>query len=489
MNPKPILFLVALALAGCKIGPDHRAPQSSLPNQFAHTDSVATTNAAPADLAEWWSVFNDAQLSALMRTATSSNLDVRIAKARVLEARAQRGLSRSALWPQLSANGSYSRSRLSENTLNGRQIVQAGQPLENDLFDAGFDMSWEIDVFGGARRAVEAAHAELESSVESGRDTLVSVLAEVGASYVDLRSAQRRLSVARENLKAQEQTLALTKDRFQAGLASELDTARSQAQVAATRAQIPPLEEARQQAIHRIAVLLGKPPGAMEAELSNDTSIPAATPRVPVGLPSDLLLRRPDLRRAERQLASATARISVAKGEWFPKFYLTGAAGLQSIDTEDFFDGGSRFWSIGPSLRWPIFNAGRIRQNVKIQTARQQQALLQYEKSVLTALEEVENALVAFGREQERRRALGESEEASRRAMTLATDRYRGGLVSFLDVLEAERSLLAAQDGVVQSERQLGQNLIRLYKALGGGWTAEAASFVSSAKSVETLGN
>lgn len=482
MNPKPILLLVALALAGCKIGPDHRAPQSSVPNQFAHTDSVASTNTAPIDLAEWWSVFNDARLSALMRTATSSNLDVRIAQARVLEARAQRGLSRSVLWPQVNVNGSYSRSRLSENTLNGQQILQTGKPLENDLFDAGLDMSWEIDVFGGARRAVEAAQAELESSVESGRDTLVSVLAEVGFSYLDLRAAQRQLVVARENLKAQEQTLVLTKDRFQAGLASELDTARSQAQVAATRAQIPPLEEAQQRAIHRLAVLLGKPPGELDAELVREAAIPTATPRVPVGLPSDLLLRRPDVRRAERQLASATARIGVAKGEWFPKFYLTGAAGLQSIDTEDFFDGGSRFWSIGPSLRWPIFNAGRIRQNVKIQTARQEQALLQYEKSVLTALEEVENALVAFGREQERLRSLAESEQASRRSVALATDRYRGGLVSFLDVLEAERSLLAVQDGVVQSERQLGQNLIRLYKALGGGWTAEVSSFVSSAR-------
>lgn len=482
MQTRLVLLAAALAFAGCKIGPDHHAPAGALPDHFAHTDAVATTNHAPAGLAEWWSVFNDARLSTLMRTAMSSNLDVRIAQARVLEARAQRGLSRSALWPQVNANGGYSRSRLSENTLNGQQILQAGKPLENDLFDAGFDMSWEIDVFGGARRAVEAAQAELESSAESGRDTLVTVLAETGFSYLDLRGAQRQLAVARENLKAQEQTLALTKDRFQAGLASELDTARSQAQVAATRAQIPPLEQAQQRAMHRLAVLLGKTPGELDAELVKEAAIPTATPRVPVGLPSDLLLRRPDLRRAERQLASATARIGVAKGEWFPKFYLTGAAGLQSIDTGDFFDGGSRFWSIGPSLRWPIFSAGRIRQNVKIQTARQEQALLQYEKSVLTALEEVENALVAFGREQERLRSLGESEQASRRSVALATDRYRGGLVSFLDVLEAERSLLAVQDGVVQSERQLGQNLIRLYKALGGGWMPESSSYVSAVK-------
>lgn len=484
MKTKLILpFAAVLAVAGCKVGPDHRTPQSTLPAGYASTDAGPTlSNTPPVDLSQWWSVFNDAQLSALMQTATASNLDVRIAAARVREARAQRGLSRSALWPQVNAGGSYSRSRLSENSLNGQQLQQAGKPLENDLFDAGLDMSWEIDVFGGARRAVEAAQAELESSVESGRDALVTVLAEIGFNYLDLRGAEKRLSVARDNLKAQEQTLALTRDRFQAGLASELDTARSQAQVAATRAQIPPLEETRQRSIHRLAVLLGKSPGDLKSVLSAAAAIPSGTPRVPVGLPSDLLRQRPDLRRAERQLASATARIGVAKGEWFPKFYLTGAAGLQSIDAGDFLDGGSRFWSIGPSLRWPIFNAGRIRQNEKVQTARQEQAMLQYEKAVLTALEEVENALVGFGREQEHLQALTESEQASRRAVTLATDRYRGGLVSFLDVLEAERTLLAAQDGVVQSERQLGQNLVRLYKALGGGWTAEASSFVSSVK-------
>lgn len=472
MKTKLVLPAVALVLiAGCKVGPDHRAPQSTLPIGYANSPAGATSsNTAPVDLAQWWRVFDDAQLSVLMQTATASNLDVRIAAARVREARAQRGLSRSALWPQVNAGGSYSRSRLSENSLNGQQLQQAGKSLENDLFDAGLDMSWEIDVFGGARRAVEAAQAELESSVESGRDALVTVLAEVGFNYLDLRGAEKRLSVARENLKAQEQTLALTRDRFQAGLASELDTARSQAQVAATRAQIAPLEETRQRAIHRLAVLLGKTPEELDSVLSPDAAIPSATPHVPIGLPSDLLRQRPDLRRAERQLASATARIGVAKGEWFPKFYLTGAAGLQSIDAGDFFDGGSRFWTIGPSLRWPIFNAGRIRQNVNVQSARQEQALLQYEKAVLIALEEVENSLVGFGREQEHLQALTESEQASRRAMTLATDRYRGGLVSFLDVLEAERTLLSAQDGVVQSERQLGQNLVRLYKSLGGGW-------------------
>jgi len=334
-------------------------------------------------------------------------------------------------------------------------------------------MSWEIDAFGGTRRAVEAAQADLESSVESNRDVLVTVLAEVGLSYLDLRGAQKQMAVARDNLRAQEQTLVLTRDRFQAGLASELDTARAEAQVASTRAQIPPLEETQQRAIHRLGVLLGKPPGELEPQLVVAEPIPSATPRVPVGLPSDLLRQRPDIRRAERQLAAATARIGVATADLFPKFYLTAATGLQSVEASDFFDGGSRFWSLGPSVRWPTFNAGRIRQNIRAHDARQEQALLRYEQTVLISLEEVENALVAFGQEQGRHRALTESEQASRRAAALANDRYRGGLVDFLDVLEAERALLGAQDNVVQSERRLSQNLVRLYKALGGGWKAE----------------
>jgi outer membrane protein, multidrug efflux system len=217
-------------------------------------------------------------------------------------------------------------------------------------------------------------------------------------------------------------------------------------------------------------VLLGKTPDELESQLSVVAPIPGAPPHVPIGLVSDLVRQRPDIRRAERDLAAATARIGVATADLFPKFYLTAAAGLQSVEATDFFDGGSRFWSIGPSVRWPIFNGGRIRQNIRVQNARQEQALLRYEQTVLTSLEEVENALVAFGREQERHRALTETAEASRRAASLANDRYRGGLVDFLDVLEAERSLLGAQDNVVQSERRLGQNLVRLYKSLGGGW-------------------
>lgn len=468
----PALVLASVALVGCRVGPAYRPPSAATPAAYAGPVPLPSPTPPPpaASLAEWWRVFQDAELDALVREAADANLDVRIARARVREARALRGVTRSAQFPEVDAGAGYQRARRSENTEAGRRAIDAAGSIEGDFFDAALDMRWEIDVFGGRRRAVEAAQADLEATDEARRETLVTVLAEVGLNYLELRGAERQLAVARGNLHAQEQTLVLTRDRARAGLASDLDTARAEAQVAATEAQIPPLEEAKARARHRLGVLLGRTPTDLDGRLADGTTVPSGVPGVPVGLPSDLLLRRPDLRRAERLLAAATARVGVATAELFPRFFLTGAAGLQSVEATDWIDGGSRFWSLGPTMRWPIFDAGRIRQQIRAENAREEQALLQYQSATLTALEEVENALVSFGQEQERRRALAASETATRRAAALAHERYRGGLVDFLDVLEAERSLLAVQDSLVRSERTLGQNLIRLYKALGGGW-------------------
>jgi len=252
-----------------------------------------------------------------------------------------------------------------------------------------------------------------------------------------------------------------------------LDTARAEAQTANTRSLVPLLEQDIQRSIHRLSILIGKQPGELQGELSSPAPIPVATPSIPVGLPSDLIRRRPDIRQAEREVASTTARIGVATADLFPRFFLTGAAGLQSLNASDFFNAGSRFWSIGPSMRWPIFSGGRIRQNIKVQDARQEQSLIRYEQVVLTSLEEVENALVACAKEEEHHQALIQSEAANRRAVELADQRYRSGLVDFLNVLETQRSLLAVQDDLTRSERTTDQNLVRLYKALGGGWDGE----------------
>jgi NodT family efflux transporter outer membrane factor (OMF) lipoprotein len=287
----------------------------------------------------------------------------------------------------------------------------------------------------------------------------------------EVRGRQKQLGVARANLRSQESTLALTVDRRRAGLSSDLDVARAEAQTAETRSQIPLMEESLQRAIHRVGVLMGQSPTELAGLLGEVRPLPVVSPGIPVGLPSDLLRRRPDVLMAERELAAATARIGVATAELFPKFYLTGAAGLQSIDASDFFTGGSRFWALGPSFRWPVFSAGRIRSQIQAQNARQQQAALRYEQVVLTSLEEAENALVGYGQEQRRLEALVAAEASSRRAVNLAQERYRGGLVDFLNVLEAERSLYRLQEQQVASELQLQQKIVRLYRALGGGWT------------------
>jgi NodT family efflux transporter outer membrane factor (OMF) lipoprotein len=454
------------------VGPNYHQPEVSVPTAYPGALTVLT-NHNSQELSQWWRVFHDPQLDALIEQATAANFDLRLAQARVREARAQAGVARSALFPSANASGEYSRQRLSEHSPEGRLARGVGQSLEQNFFSAGFDANWELDVFGGNRRGLQAANADLGATEESRRGVLITVIGDVGLTYLDLRGLQKQLAVARDNLRLQEDTLALTRDRVRAGLANELDTARAEAQAANTRSQIPLLEQDIQRSIHRLSILIGKEPAELESQLAAATPIPPATPGIPVGLPSDLLRRRPDIRQAERELAGATARIGVATADLFPRFFLTGAAGLQSLNASDFFSAGSRFWSLGPSMSWPIFSAGRIRQNIKVQNAREEQSLIRYEQTVLASLEEVENALVACGKEEEHHQALAQSEAANRRAVELADERYRSGLVDFLNVLETQRSLLAVQDELARSERTTDQNLVRLYKALGGGWEGE----------------
>jgi NodT family efflux transporter outer membrane factor (OMF) lipoprotein len=345
--------------------------------------------------------------------------------------------------------------------------------LEQSLYRTGFDSSWEIDVFGGVRRSVEAADATIEASIEDRRAVLVTLLGDVASNYMDVRGFQHRIDVARANLKAQQETLDLTRVRFQAGLASDLDVAQAEGQLNTTAAQIPTLDASLKQAAHRISVLVGQQPGALWDELAPTAPIPSLPPEVLVGLPSELLRRRPDIRRAERQLASATAQVGAAMADLFPKFSLTGAFGLQSVSASDWFTGGSRFWSIGPTISWPIFDAGRIRANIEVRNAQQEQALIQYQKSILTALEDVENSLVSYSREQERNQSLVAAVAANRRAVQMANELYIRGLSDFLNVLEAQRNLYASESDLSQSQAAVATDLVSLYKALGGGWEVQ----------------
>lgn len=474
-KPHAVTAGLLLVAVGCTVGPNYQRPDLSIPPTWkeARESGVDTRS---AELAQWWTAFNDPLLNSLVERAVRSNLDVRLAEARIREARALQAVTAAGAWPTIDVSGSYTRSRISKNALSlpsptgGAPSAVPGGDLEHDLFKTGFDASWEIDLFGGVRRSVEAAEANVDASVEDRRDALVTLLGDVANDYIDLRGFQRRLAVAHASLKSQEEILDLTRVRFRAGLANDLEVAQAEAQVATTAAQIPTLESSLRRAAYRLDVLLGLEPGALSAELSSEAPIPALPPEVLVGLPSELLRRRPDIRRAERQLAAATAQIGAATADLFPKFLLTGSGGLQSFSASDWFTSGSRFWSVGPTVRWPIFDAGRIRANVEVRNAQQEQALRRYEKTVLTALQEVESSLVNYSKEQARYRSLVEAVTANRRAVEMANELYLRGLGDFLNVLDAQRSLLLAESDQARSEATMASNLVSLYKALGGGW-------------------
>ncbi|NLI82758.1 MAG: efflux transporter outer membrane subunit [Deltaproteobacteria bacterium] len=464
--------MLLLALHGCMVGPNYRQPETPVPSGWIEASEDAEAQ-APLDLSRWWTVFNDPQLDSLIRRAILFNKDLKAAEARIREARAQRGLIAAGLYPHVDASGSYSRSRTSGNAQSGSSRA-GGEVNDKDLFEAGFDAGWEIDLFGGTRRQVEAANADIQASRESRRDLLVSLLAEVSRDYLQIRGNQLRLDIARRNIASQQHTLELVKTRYEAGLSSELDVAQAKAQLSSTEAQVPLLEAEMRQAVYRLGVLLAQHPGEILDELSKEAPIPATPPEVPAGLPSDLLRRRPDIRLAERELAAQTARIGVATAELFPRFSLTGALGLQSVSASDFFTSGSRFWSVGPTVRWPVFDAGRIRANIQVQNARQEQALAQYEKAVLKSFAEVESALVAYYREQSARRSYAEAVDATERAVEIANELYTQGLVDFLNVLINQRGLYQSQDQLAQSEQRVATDLVALYKALGGGWNPDS---------------
>ena len=460
-----------LLLAGCAVGPDYRHPETSVPTAWSGLSTAAApqpsvTTTLPAELVQWWKTFDDPMLTSLIERAIAANLDLRQAEARVRQARATRGMVASALWPEIDANASYSRSRAGGSSSGSGGT---GNGVLN-LYQAGLDAAWELDVFGGVRRSIEAAQADLQASEEDRRDVLVTLVAEVGVDYVSLRGLQQQIFIARNNLEAQKHTAEITRKRFEAGFVSRLDVANAYAQVATTEANIPLLESAAQATIYNLSVLLGLQPAALAEELGSDKPIPTTPPEVPVGLPSDLLRRRPDIRRAEARLHGATARIGVATADLFPRFSLTGSFGFLSTDLNSLGNWSSRFWSFGPGMSWPIFTAGRIQWNIELQKAVAEQDLAAYEQTILIALKDVETALVAYAKDQERIRSLTVAVANNRSAVDLSTRLYVAGKSDFLNVLVAQRSLNISEEALVLSTRSQVNNLIALYKALGGGW-------------------
>ena len=344
--------------------------------------------------------------------------------------------------------------------------------MTSDLYSVGFDAGWELDIFGGVRRSMEAAEANLEASREDWRNVLVSLLAEVALNYIDVRTYQTRLTVAEANLKTQIETCQLTLWRNQAGLSDELAVQQARYNLENTRSQIPTLRTGLEEAMNRISVLLGEQPGKIHGELEKQEPIPVIPLKIAVGVPADALRRRPDVRKAERDLAAQTAKVGVATADLYPKFKLSGSIGLAALATGDLLSADSKTYSFGPSVTWTIFNGGAIRQNIEVQSALQEQYLIAYEAAVLNASEEVENALVAFAEEQKRRQALLDATGAAKQASELAKNKYQAGLTDFSSVLDAERSLRSFEDSLAQSEGAVTSNLVRLYKTLGGGWRA-----------------
>ena len=462
-------LLAVVLLAGCAVGPDYVAPESDVPDIW-HVQLTEGLAEGEADLQTWWTVLNDPLLESLIDRGIAGNLDLMQAVARIDEARAQRGVARGELFPSTDGIGSYRRDRLSEET----HPTIPGRSRTDNFYSVGLDASWELDVFGRIRRSVEAATADLQAAVEDYRDVLVILSATIAANYVDVRTFQERIQYARSNAKRQRSSLRLTTDRNRAGLAPDLDVRQAELNLATTESVIPAFESQLAQAVHRLGVLLGMYPSALYGELEEPKPIPRPPERILVGVPADLMRQRPDIRRAERVLAGETARIGVATADLYPRFFLLGSFTVDALTVGSLGTAAARSWSVGPSLRWNIFSGGRVRSNIKAQDARTVQALLGYESTVLTALEETENFLVAYAREAERREALIRSVVAARESVGLVLTLYRTGLTDFQNVLDMERSLFDQEDQLAASEGQVTQNLIGVYRALGGGWAPPA---------------
>ncbi len=491
-------LLCLFALGACTVGPDFESPApwwsptSWLAATPAPTPSISQPVAEPVD-PHWWAMLNDPQLTALEQRLVGANLDLRVAETRLAEARAQRGVAQSAFYPQVNGNTSYERQQQSRNgvlalssgtsgaanptTANGLG-GRGGVPNSSlfspfDLFQAGFDASWELDLWGRVRRNVESTQAQVDASGDAVRDALVTASAELARDYVQLRGIQRKLAITRDNLSSARQSLQLTQERAAGGVTTDLDVANAAAQVEATAAQLPALEQQQAQLGNAISFLLGEQPQSMAVALAAPRPVPPVPPTVPVGLPSELARRRPDIRRAEALLHSTTADIGVAIGDFYPRLTLAGSGALQSVSIDRLFEPNSGTYAIGPSITVPIFEGGRLVRTLDLRRAQQQEAALAYQRTVLAALHDVDNAITAYGTEQRRLQRLRAAVTQNQRALALARDRYTQGVSDFLNVLTAQRNLFSAQSDEADSLATVSTNLVQLYKALGGGWEVD----------------
>jgi len=502
MSKRLIPLLFSMLAGACSVGPDFTPPDAQAPDnwhdlqrvqnppddmRFPHASmpSLVATNADPDP--RWWRQFNDTTLDSLVDRAAAGNLDLKSAVLRIAAAREQAVVSGAQGLPQLSANASYKREQLGLKGLlqsqgvydkvnalgpNSASVTGALNSLTApvSLFQDGFDASWELDLFGRVRRSVESANAQTESAIENRNDALVSLEAEVAQTYSQLRGAQLLKRITLAEIDSEQQILDLTREQARVGLTSQSDVESATAQVGSLQAQLQQFDAQIAQAMNGLAVLTGSAPGALDEELEAPGAVPPVPPSVPVGLPSTLARRRPDIRRAESDLHAATAEIGVAVAQMYPDVSLTGTIGTRATQAKYLAHWSSLFWTVGPSISLPIFEGGALRANVRIAKAQAGQAALQYRSTVLKALQDVDNALVSYRTDQDRREALTRTVEANRISLQLATDSYRKGLVSFITVLDAERQLAGTREQLAQSTVSVTTDLIAVYKALGGGW-------------------
>jgi len=465
---------VAIALtlcSACAVGPNYRRPETKdLPRGFVNVSQPGFT--AGEVQAKFWQAFGDPTLNHLVEDALAANKDLARAEATLRESRAVARLAGFDAYPTITAGGAYTHSLASQHQLF--EIPNATHAeRELDSVDVGFDALWELDFFGRVRRGIEAARADAQAAEANLRDVQVSVSAEVARNYFVLRGLQDQLAVATSNADNQRQTLSLTQVRLEAGRGSELDTSRAEAQLKTTLASIPPLQGSIATTIYRLSVLTGRMPDSLTSQLSAMRPMPPLPTLNAIGSPEALLRRRPDIRVAERNLAAATARIGVAIGDLFPKVTFVGSVGYEAANFRDFGKTGSETFGVGPSISWPAFDLGRVRARITAARAQADGALAAYEAIVLGALEETEGALVSYGYAQSQRDTLVEAAAASDKAARLARQRFEGGLTDFLNVLEAERDALTAQNALAQSRTQSATSLVAVYKALAGGWLDE----------------
>jgi NodT family efflux transporter outer membrane factor (OMF) lipoprotein len=493
MSRRLAVVPLLLALSACTVGPNFEAPEWLSPaSWFAkkaepipREPSIAV--AQPVD-PTWWKLFKDPVLTGLERRVAGENLDVQAATVRIAESRAQLGVTAAAQFPLANGSASYTRQKASDvgvfagaptalgasgasgSTTGG---IRSTHLNPFDVYQVGFDASWELDLWGKVRRSVESSTATVVASTEARRDTLVSTLAELARDYMQLRGTQLELQIAHDNLRTSQQSLQLTQQRAAGGVTTDLDVANAEAQVRTTAAQIPPLEQQESEEVNAISFLLGLPPNALQAELVPVKPVPPVPPRVPVGLPSELARRRPDIRLAEAQLHAATADIGVAVANFYPSVTLSGSIGLQSLQPWQMFNLDARNYAAGPGITIPIFEGGQLKATLELRKAQQQEAAISYQKTVLRAWHDVDNALTAYRTEQARRDQLTEAVAQNQRALALAQSRYQDGVADFLQVLTAQQNLLSTQQQLAISTTNVSSNLVALYKALGGGWETQ----------------